>query len=249
MHIGVLEAGYPPGELAEKYGTYADMIQRLLSPLNHSWSFQAFRVRDGAFPESPAICDAWIVSGSRHGAYETLPWIVSLKNFLHDSVTQGIPVIGFCFGHQILAMAMGGKVQKSEKGWGLGTHTYTLKQPPPFAKAPPSSPCTDLSLYAVHQDQVTDLPPDALVVASSDFCPYAALAYGNIAFSIQAHPEFSKDFEKNLLMIYRGSSFSEDHADGALRALEAPSPAINAEIVAHWIHDLLTHPRNKKPMC
>ena len=157
MHIGILEAGHPPKGLAEKYGSYADMIQRLLEPLDPSWTFQSFPVYNHVFPDVPSVCNAWIVSGSRRGVYDNIPWIAPLKAFLQNSFALSIPVVGFCFGHQILAEAMGGNVQKSPKGWGLGKHTYTIRSLPAFVREQGHT-CDTLSLYAVHQDQVIDPP-------------------------------------------------------------------------------------------
>lgn len=241
MHIGILETGKPPAELVERHGSYADMIRLFLNREQADWSFVSYPVIDGMFPEGPAVCDAWIISGSRHGVYENLPWMIRLKAFLQQAVSLSVPVVGICFGHQILAEAMGGVVQKSDKGWGLGMQEYTLQAGPDFTDRLPR----DIRLHAIHQDQVVACPPGATVVASSAFCPYAILAYGNTAVGIQAHPEFSRDFERDLLVLRRGKTLSEDLVQTALNSLESDWQETDSPVVARWMARFIKASRDR----
>ena len=190
MRIGVLEAGRVPPDMADRHDGFGPMMERLLQAAEPGSSVRVYPVLDAVFPASPADEDGWIVTGSRHGVYEDLPWMRTLKDFLRRSVADGVPVVGICFGHQILADAMGGRVEKSDRGWGVGVHRYQVRQPLPFmAGAAP-----EFAIQAMHQDQVVELPPGAAVIAGSDFCPYGALAYGTTALSFQGHPEFEAAF-------------------------------------------------------
>lgn len=235
MQIGILEAGRPPAELVEQYGSYADMIRLFLNREKADWSFVSYPVIDGLFPNGPTVCDAWVISSSHHGVYENLPWMRRLKLFLQQAVSLSVPVVGICFGHQILAEAMGGVVQKSEKGWGLGMQEYTLQACRDFTDGLPRN----IRLHAIHQDQVVSCPPGATVVASSAFCPYAILAYGNTAVGIQAHPEFSRDFERNLLVLRRGKSLPEDLVQTALNSLDPRWPGTDSSAVARWVANFI----------
>lgn len=175
MLIGILETGLLPDDLRKAHGAYPDMFARLLAP--HGFEFRTWSVVNGDFPSGPDAADGWLITGSRHGAYDDLPFIPPLEALIRDIRAAGRPLVGICFGHQIIAQALGGRVEKFAGGWSVGPQTYDFG-----GKA--------LRLMAWHQDQVTELPPGAEVIAASDFCPYAGLRYGDTVLSVQAHPEF-----------------------------------------------------------
>ena len=151
------------------------MFEALLGAADPRLEFATVRVVAGEMPASPGQADAWLVTGSRHGVYDGLPWIEPLKAFLRACVAARVPVVGICFGHQILAEALGGRAVKSDKGWGLGVQDYELVARPGWMDGLPER----FSVRALHQDQVVELPPGATVLARSPHCAYAALAYGD----------------------------------------------------------------------
>ncbi|MEO0692966.1 MAG: type 1 glutamine amidotransferase, partial [Pseudomonadota bacterium] len=159
---------------------------------------------DCIFPNSVHDCDGWLITGSKHGAYEDLPWIPRLEGFLRDAYAAKVPIVGICFGHQILAQALGGKVEKFTGGWSVGPTDYNWGG-------------ETVRLNAWHQDQVVALPEGAEVLASSDFCQYAALAYGDRALTVQAHPEYDDDAIR-VLIEARGPAMG---IDDQLAAAEA----------------------------
>jgi GMP synthase-like glutamine amidotransferase len=216
MRIGVLEAGKIPVDFGERYDGFPKMFETLLGAVDPTLAFKTYPVVDGVFPASVSAEDGWLVTGSRHGVYDDLPWIAPLKEFLRRAVDAGIPVIGICFGHQILAEALGGKVVKVQQGWGCGVQRYALSKRLPFLDGLPEH----FALNAMHQDQVVVLPPGAEVIATSEFCPYASLAYGGNALSFQGHPEFSRDFVRELLLTRRGAAIPVETADVALSELD-----------------------------
>ena len=181
MKIGILQAGLCPEELVEEYGEYDAVFARFLD--GFGFEFEGFRVVEGIFPPSVNSADGWLITGSKYGAYENHHWIASLEQFIRHAYRQSVPIIGVCFGHQILAQALGGKVEKFAGGWSVGKQHYQL-----------DGVEGGVDLMAWHQDQVIELPQDAEIIGSSPFCKYAALAYGKKALSVQAHPEFDKDF-------------------------------------------------------
>lgn len=219
MKLGVLETGPVVGSLVEAYGPYTDFFRRMVTSVDPSIEVQGWEVYNGALPERTDVVDGWIISGSKYGAYEDLPWIPPLEAFLRDCLADHVPVAGFCFGHQILAQAAGGKVIKSDKGWGLGVHDYDVTRK--TAWMAPALP--QFAAIAVHQDQVVEVPKTATVVARSAFCENAALAYGDpdnpIAISVQPHPEFDSTFVGDLIEARRGTAFPESASEAAEKSL------------------------------
>lgn len=233
MLIGILETGRPAPGLAAAFGTYADMVEALLG--GRDLNYHRFWLPEEDCPESPSSCDAWVITGSRCSVTEEQPWMLALESLLRGTRDANRPVIGLCFGHQILAKALGGKVMPAAQGWQLGIKDYALCQRPAWLAAAPAH----LRLNAIHQDQVVSLPPGATLLAGEPDCPVAALAYGNWAVSFQAHPEFTVDFEKALLETYVGQTLPEGPGRAALARLAAPDAATDSALVARGLRTFL----------
>lgn len=184
MRIGILQTGHVPDVLVAQSGTYPDMFRRLLA--DQGFSFQDYAVVDMEFPASVHDCDGWLLTGSRHGAYEDHPFIPPLEAFIRAAYAAGVPMVGICFGHQIIAQALGGKVERFEDGWAVGPQEYDFGG-------------ETVRLNAWHRDQVTIPPPGAATIATHPFCAHAALIYGDRAFTVQAHPEFRPDYVAGLM--------------------------------------------------
>lgn len=208
MKIGILMTGHAVPEVKETLGDYDAMFARLLA--GHGFDFVSYDCEGGVIPHSPAECDGWLITGSKHGVYEDHPWIPPLEDFIRKVYADGRPLIGVCFGHQIVAQALGGKVAKFSGGWSVGNTEYEIDGAP-------------VSLNAWHQDQVIELPSDAQVIGASDFCAHAALVYGDKVWTIQPHPEFTSEMI-DFLLKYRGAGVVPDDilADAA-RRLDAPT--------------------------
>jgi len=194
LKIGILETGRLPDDIAQVHGDYPALFRQWLAPLGTN--FQTFAAIDGVLPDGPKACDLWVITGSRHGAYEDHSWIPPLENFIRASRDYGQKMVGICFGHQIIAQALGGVVEKSAKGWGLGVHDYKTRNWPGVTP--------ELKLQAYHQDQVVRAPDSATNIATSDFCEHAALWYPGFALTVQGHPEMSAGFVSDLLASSRG---------------------------------------------
>jgi GMP synthase-like glutamine amidotransferase len=223
MKLAILETGRPPGRLAEEFGAYPKMFADLLGS---GFQLESFDVQAGELPE-PARFGACLITGSPAGVYEPLPWIAPLMRFIRSA--RDSKMVGICFGHQVMAEALGGKVEKSDKGWGAGLHRYDIVHAEPWADGAKS-----IAAPASHQDQVVLQPPTTEIVARSEFTPHAALAWTDRpAISFQFHPEFSPAFAKALIA-QRHDIVPEPEA--AIDSLDAPND--NARI-GGWIRRFL----------
>jgi GMP synthase-like glutamine amidotransferase len=223
MRIGLLETGAPPEPLQPAFGRYGGMFQTLLGP-DHSYA--TYDVQAGQLPAAPGEQDAWLITGSAAGVYDDLPWIAPLSDFLRAARGQ-VPLVGVCFGHQIMAQAFGGQVVKSERGWGVGLHRYAVERPQGWTDAP------SVAIPASHQDQVVTLPPSATVVGGSAFTPYGLLSYDDApAISMQFHPEFDPAYAAALIEARRGTRYTDAEADASIATLAAPNDRAR---VGGWI--------------
>lgn len=207
MKIGILQTGLAPETLAAEMGDYPDMFARLLA--DKGFTFETYRVVEGQFPPGVTACDGWLITGSRHGVYEDHPWIPPLEQFIRDAFAAHVPVVGVCFGHQIVAQAMGGKVERFAPGWAVGPQDYDFEG-------------ETLRLNAWHRDQVTRAPSGAKVIASNPFCEIAALLYDDRALTVQAHPEFRPEFVDGLMKTRGKGVVPDDRMAEAASKLHLP---------------------------
>ena len=198
MTIGLLLCDDVQTQFQPEHGHYPDMFQALLEQHDPTLQIITYRALDGQLPENTNDCDGWIISGSRHSVNDPFPWISALEAFVKQLYTDGQKTVGICFGHQLMAKALGGTVTKSDKGWGIGVSENTLIQQPDWMHPAPEWPGT-LRLLVSHQEQVRHLPESASLLASSDFCPYYMVTYSDHFLSIQGHPEFTKAYMEALI--------------------------------------------------
>ena len=141
-----------------------------------------------ALPD-PSKLEAVLITGAAAGVYDGLDWIAPLEDFVRTAYANKTPMVGICFGHQLIAQALGGTVRKSEKGWGIGRHVYQVL---------PENGVVDgeaVAIAASHQDQVIEPPNDALTILSSEFTRMPACSMRNGAtLTVQPHPEFDVEF-------------------------------------------------------
>jgi len=218
VRLGLLVCDHVDDRFLGIDGDYDAMFAELLP-----WAdLVPYDAVNDVLPASPDECDGWVVTGSRYSVYDRMPWLDRLHGFVRDIRTAGAPYLGICFGHQLLAHAVGGRTTKADVGWGVGAHDMKTG-----VDGLPDS----LRLLYLHQDQVVEVPDGGVVLASADHCPVAALQVDEQMLGIQAHPEFSADYLAALLHA-REERIGQDVVDAALRSLDAPR---DEAVVAGWL--------------
>ncbi|MGN6695770.1 MAG: type 1 glutamine amidotransferase [Aquihabitans sp.] len=231
LRIGLIQCGHVHPDLVPTLGDYPELFADLLGP--HCIELTTFDVDHDDFPEDLSPFDGWVISGSANSAYEDLPWIHRAEELLRKLVADQAPMVAVCFGHQLLAQALGGRVAKSPDGWGAGMHRYEFfGDPLPWMAPPPEG---GVRIIASHQDQVVELPEDAVVIARTDHCPIAAYTLGPSVFAIQPHPEFTAAVSRGLVE-RRRDRIGASASDAALASLSEP---LDQDLVAGWMAHFL----------
>lgn len=184
MQIGILQCGHTPEQVSDLHGDFDVLFQGLFD--GHGFTFRTWNVVDMEFPATIKDADGWLLTGSKYGAYEDHAFIPPLEAFIRELHAARTPTIGICFGHQIIAQALGGKVEKFSGGWAIGRHGYLIDG-------------DEVHLNAWHQDQVTEPPKDARTVGASPYCTHAALVYGKHIMTVQPHPEINNEVLESYL--------------------------------------------------
>jgi GMP synthase-like glutamine amidotransferase len=210
MKIGILQCGHAPELPRRNHGDFDAMFARILAP--HGVSFDTYDVVDGIFPDGPEAADAWLLTGSKHGAYENHAFIKTLEALIRDIHASPKRMVGICFGHQIVAQALGGTVEKFDGGWAIGRTGYDFDG------------LGEIHLNAWHQDQVTQKPKGAQVIARNNFCETAGLLYGDSILTVQPHPEISPAITADYLtMAQADANYPQDVIVQAVAHNSAPT--------------------------
>lgn len=234
MKIGILDAlNSPEVSHVTWHGTTAGTYMAFLDSAGAPFSYQVFAASSGELPPAVDACDAYLITGSVKGAYDDEPWIGALMHFIRQCHAAGKKMVGICFGHQLLAHALGGRTEKSEKGWGLGLNSFDVIAHKPWMNGRAAGSC---ALYFSHQDQVVALPQGAERLGGSSFCENAFFTLDDRVLGIQGHPEFTESIMQDLLAKPTHSAPPEVRA-AAKRSLENGRP--DNALFARWIVDFL----------
>ncbi len=194
--ISIITNGPGIEEVKSLYGQASDWILRILN----NYDIDVNVVKGYEMDELNAEKDsAWIITGSAHSVYDGFDWIEYLKSKLKDMLVLQKPVLGICFGHQLIADTFGGEVILNPKGWELGSCRVELTEH--------AEKCSlfnglesPLDVFQSHQDIVTQIPKDAILLARNDM-GIQSFSYKNIFYGVQFHPEFTKEVMEKYLDI------------------------------------------------
>ena len=234
FRVGLLVCGHVDPRAQAVAGDYPALFAALFAP--HDVVLVPFAADEGDLPLSLSDCDGWITSPSRSSAYDDQPWVHGMVEVVRRLVEEERPFAGICFGHQLLAQALGGRVERAAVGWGVGPKQYEVVNQRPWMDPPAVD--GHFRLVASHEDQVTLLPPGAELLATSGYCPNAMMALGARAIGLQPHPEFVAPLSAALLDL-REEMIGADRVTAARAVMGDP---LDRELVASWIINFLRGP-------
>lgn len=178
-------------------------------------------VCSGRMPPPPDNYGGVVVTGSAAMVSDPEPWAVFTARWLRDVVGQ-LPILGVCYGHQLLAYALGGAVGDNPQGRQIGTTEARLADTVDelFSGLPDLLP-----VQVSHRQVVLEPPPDAVILATNGADPYHALRYGPACWGVQFHPEFDAEIIRGYVDGLADRLVAEGLDIGAIRAGIRATPA------------------------
>lgn len=187
----IVKTGENTKTVNEKYGDFEDrIIESLNLDAKDVIVWTAYKEE-----EKPDLQDVYaiILTGSYSMVSDREPWSVKTSTWLREIEHMGIPTLGICYGHQLLADSLGGKAGYHPKGKEFGTVKIELteegKKDPLFSILP-----EEFLGHVAHSQSVLEMPENATILAKNDFEPYQAFTMNDHIWGVQFHPEFDAQY-------------------------------------------------------
>lgn len=230
--LGILVTGDPVEGVARARGTFADLFR---SELGGAWDGD-FRLLDARRGELPRASDlaALLITGSPESVTSRAPWILAAEAALRAFVAEGAPTLGVCFGHQLLAQALGGLVEHNPRGREMGSVELRVVAEDPMVAGLPERFVANMS----HRDSATRLPDGAVRLASTALEPNALVRFGARAYGMQFHPEFDGGVMRGYIEARTPVLAAEGIDASALAAEDAPTAAELLRRFGRLVHEV-----------
>ena len=196
VKICILHIGSGSSNPAAKHLPSPDRFRNLLRPRLPGAHWTTINCITDQLPDNPSQFDAYLITGGKYSVYDDYEWQMQLFEFIRELYSKYIPLLGICYGHQAIAHVLGGKVERSTKGWGVGIVSIDVVNSPHWLVPSQKS----VSLLSMHQDQVVRLPQDATQFMKSDHCEHSGFYVKNRVLGIQQHPDFTKELCRDLII-------------------------------------------------
>lgn len=233
----------PEGANVERDGDVVAMRQRRIgvSPVFHGRDARAtclfpqhltrvrlrfYDITVDEYPERLDDCDGYLTTGSATSVNDDEPWVAALEEFIRRLHDEQVKLFAICFGHQMVAKSLGGSVDVSERGWGVGVHEVVVARQEPWMIPEADS----YNIIGSHSEQITKLPAGSVLLASTPHCPVAMFRCGSLV-GIQGHPEFRGAYARALM------NSRSDIIPATTRATAEESFTIRADytLLVSWI--------------
>ncbi len=227
MNIGLLQCDHVSEQFQHLIPDYSDAFRTLFATYAPDITLRVYDVCHGELPQSVDECEGYLTTGSRYSVYDNIPWIHALAEFVRQVHAQKAKFVGICYGHQMIAYALGGTVAKSNHGWGIGVKPVELTQ----AKDWMQPEQHEYRLRLSHQDQVMTLPDGAELLGGNEHCPISMFGVGDSMLGIQAHPEFTPAYAKSLM----DSRLERIGAETIQKAASTLNETTDEGVIVQWI--------------
>ncbi len=183
----VITTGDPIPEMRARRGTYADMIRTAAAEAHRGPSIDIdARLEAPSLPAEPSFV---VITGSSAHVQDRDPWVLRIEQWLVEIVKAGVPVFGICFGHQLLAQALGGEVGLNPRGREIGTIDIEITDDDPLLEGI----ALRFGANATHVDTVAKLPPNARALARSSLDDHQVIRFATGCYGVQFHPEIDRE--------------------------------------------------------
>ena len=224
MRIGLLQCDHVPAGLAAAGGgDYPQRFQARFPDLE----LRTYDLTRHEFPARVDECAGYLTTGSHYSVYDDIDWIKRLAEFTHRVRLARLPLVGICFGHQMLAHALGGRVERAERGWGVGIHQMSVIAPQPWMQPVHPAP----GLFMSCQDQIVALPEGSRILATGDTVTVSMQLLDGHMLGVGGHPEFSADYARAIYELRR-TRVGDERIEAALATMDSPD---DGPLVARWI--------------